>query len=91
MPVELVMPSNHLTHCHPLLLLPSVFPKHQGLFQSVDTLHQVAKVLELQLKNERQLLKETEGSNLFVEVQRLRLESMQLETKISAWTLRISS
>ena len=51
----------------------------------------MAKVLELQLKNERQLLKETEGSNLFVEVQRLRLESMQSETKISAWTLRISS
>ena len=25
-PIELVMPSNHLILCHPLLLLPSVFP-----------------------------------------------------------------
>ena len=24
--IELVMPSNHLIHCHPLLLLPSIFP-----------------------------------------------------------------
>ena len=26
MPIELVMPSNHLIFCHPLLLLPSIFP-----------------------------------------------------------------
>ena len=26
MPIELVMPSNHLLFCHPLLLLPSIFP-----------------------------------------------------------------
>ena len=26
MPIELVMPSNHLTLCCPLLLLPSIFP-----------------------------------------------------------------
>ena len=26
MSIELLMPSNHLTLCHPLLLLPSVFP-----------------------------------------------------------------
>ena len=26
MSIELVMPSNHLVFCHPLLLLPSVFP-----------------------------------------------------------------
>ena len=26
MPIELVMPSNHLFFCHPLLLLPSIFP-----------------------------------------------------------------
>ena len=25
-PIELVMPSNHLILCHPLLLLPSIFP-----------------------------------------------------------------
>ena len=24
--LELVMPSNHLIHCHPFLLLPSIFP-----------------------------------------------------------------
>ena len=26
MSIELLMPSNHLTLCHPLLLLPSIFP-----------------------------------------------------------------
>ena len=26
MPTESMMPSNHLTFCHPLLLLPSMFP-----------------------------------------------------------------
>ena len=26
MSIELVMPSNHLILCHPLLLLPSIFP-----------------------------------------------------------------
>ena len=26
MPIELVMPSHHLILCHPLLLLPSIFP-----------------------------------------------------------------
>ena len=26
MSIVLVMPSNHLVHCHPLLLLPSIFP-----------------------------------------------------------------
>ena len=26
MPIELMMPSNHLVLCHPLLLLPSIFP-----------------------------------------------------------------
>ena len=26
MPIELVMPSNHLILCRPLLLLPSIFP-----------------------------------------------------------------
>ena len=32
MSIELVMPYNHLILCHPLLLLPSIFPS-QGLFQ----------------------------------------------------------
>ena len=33
MPIKSVMPSNHLILCHPLLLLPSIFSQHQGLFQ----------------------------------------------------------
>ena len=41
-----IIPSNHLIlHC-PLLLLPSIFPSHQGLFQWVSSLYQVVKVLE---------------------------------------------
>ena len=36
----------------PILLLWPVFPSHQGLFQWAGSLHQVAKVLELQLKNQ---------------------------------------
>ena len=31
--IESVMPANHLVLCHPLLLLPSIFPSIQGLFQ----------------------------------------------------------
>ena len=31
MAIELVMPSNHLILCHPLLLLPSVFPSFRVL------------------------------------------------------------
>ena len=34
-PIELVMPSNHLILCHPLLLQPSIFFQHQGLLQWV--------------------------------------------------------
>ena len=30
MPIELVMPSNHLILCHPLLLLPSIFLHHDS-------------------------------------------------------------
>ena len=44
MSIESAMPSNHLILCHPLLLLPSIFPSIR-----VTSLHQVAKVLELQL------------------------------------------
>ena len=39
--------SNHLILCYPLLLLPSIFPR---FFSNELTLHQVAKVLELQLQ-----------------------------------------
>ena len=48
--IELVMPSNHLILCHPLLLLPSIF--NQGLFQWVRSLHQVAKVLQFLLQHQ---------------------------------------
>ena len=41
MSIESVMPSNHLTHCCLLLLLPSIFP-------SISSSHQVAEVLEVQ-------------------------------------------
>ena len=30
MPIELVMPSNHLILCYPILLLPSIFPSIRG-------------------------------------------------------------
>ena len=48
MPIESVMPSNHLILCHPLLLLPSIFPSIRVFFQWVGSSHQVAKILELQ-------------------------------------------
>ena len=48
MSTESVMPSNHLILCCPLLLLPSIFPSHQGLFQWVSSSQQVAKVFEHQ-------------------------------------------
>ena len=37
MSIELVMPSNHLVLCHPLLLLPSIFPSIR-VFSSESTL-----------------------------------------------------
>ena len=52
MSIEPGMPSNHLILCHPSPF-PPVFnlSQHQDLFQSVSSLHQVAKVLELQAIN----------------------------------------
>ena len=38
MSIELVMPSNHLILCHPLLLLPSIFPSIR-VFSSESALH----------------------------------------------------
>ena len=38
MSIELVMPSNHLIFCHPLLLLPSVFPSIR-VFSNESALH----------------------------------------------------
>ena len=50
--IELVMPSNHLILCHPLLILPSIFPSIRVFYQWVGSLHQVAKVWELQLQHQ---------------------------------------
>ena len=38
MSIELMMPSNHLILCHPLLLLPSVFPSIR-VFSNESALH----------------------------------------------------
>ena len=38
MSIELVMPSNHIIICHPLLLLPSIFPSFR-VFSSESVLH----------------------------------------------------
>ena len=38
MPIELVMPSSHLILCHPLLLLPSIFPSIR-VFSNESALH----------------------------------------------------
>ena len=38
MPIESMMPSSHLILCHPLLLLPSVFPNIR-VFSNESTLH----------------------------------------------------
>ena len=37
-PIELVMPSNHLILCHPLFLLPSIFPNIR-VFSNESVLH----------------------------------------------------
>ena len=36
--LETVMPSNHVIHCHPLLLLPSIFPS-MSVFSNESALH----------------------------------------------------
>ena len=51
MSIELVMPSNHLIFCRPLLLLPLIFPSIR-VFSNVSSSHQVAKVLEFQLQHQ---------------------------------------
>ena len=51
MSIEMVMPSDHLVLCHPLLLLPSLFPSIK-VFSSESGLHVMAEVLELQLQHQ---------------------------------------
>ena len=48
MSIESVMPSNHLILCHPLLLLPSIFPSIR-VFSNESVSHQVAKVLSFSI------------------------------------------
>ena len=48
--IEWVMPSNHLILCRPLPTFN--LSRHQGLFQRVISLHQVAKVLGFQLQHQ---------------------------------------
>ena len=48
---QVVMPSNHLILCCPLLLL-SIFPSIRVFSQRVSSSHQVAKVLEFQLQHQ---------------------------------------
>ena len=52
MSIVSVMLSKHLILCCPLLLMPSIFPSIRVFFQWVSSLHQVAKLLELQLQHQ---------------------------------------
>ena len=45
--IESIMPSSHFILCHSLLLLPSIFASIR-VFSKVSSLHQVAKIWELQ-------------------------------------------
>ena len=49
MSIELIQPSHPLSSPSPLVPNPS---QHQGLFQWVSSLHEVAKVLEFQLQHQ---------------------------------------
>ena len=52
MSIESGMPSSHLILCLSFLLPPSSLSQHQGLFQWVNSSHQVAEVLEFQLQHQ---------------------------------------
>ena len=49
--IELVMPSNHLTLCHPLLLLPSIFPSIKS-FQMSQLFTSGDQNIEFQLQHQ---------------------------------------
>ena len=52
MSIKLVMPSIHLILCHPLLLLPSIFPRIR-VFSNESVLRiKAAKILEFQLQHQ---------------------------------------
>ena len=50
--IESVMPSNHLILCHPLLLLPALFPSIRVFSNEPVSSHQAARVLEFQLQHQ---------------------------------------
>ena len=52
MSTQLVILSNHVILCHPLLILSSHLSQHQDLFQRVSSSYQVAKVLVFQLQHQ---------------------------------------
>ena len=49
--IKQMMQSNHLILCLPVLLLPSIFPSIR-VFSKVSSLHQRAKILQLQLQHQ---------------------------------------
>ena len=51
MSIELVMPSNHLILCHPLLLLPSVFPMSQLFPSDGQSIGASASVLPMNIQD----------------------------------------
>ena len=51
MSIELVIPSNHLILCHPLLLLPSIFPIIR-VFSSESLFASGGQILEFQLQHQ---------------------------------------
>ena len=50
MSIECMMPSNHFILCHPLVLLPSIFPSIRVFSNWAGSSDQVAKILALQLQ-----------------------------------------
>ena len=52
MSIELVMPSNHLILCHPLLLLPSVFPSIRVFSNESALRMRCPKYWEFQLQHQ---------------------------------------
>ena len=52
MPIESAMPSSHLILCCPLLFLPSIPPSIRVFSNEVNSLHQVAKILKIQLQHQ---------------------------------------
>ena len=52
MSIESMIPSSHLILCHPLILLPSIFPSIRVFSKWVSSSHQEAKVLAFQLQHQ---------------------------------------